>query len=301
MNDAILRSFNPSVLVVISHYNAWKTDQLVALLDQVASVPAGYPFQLRIVVNQAMPKPLELPDRHIGSEILYRENTGFNIGAWEHGWRTGPPYDIYLFLQEECRIAQGGWLSPFVRLLQGGKVGLVGELLGWNSTWRFLKDYTGPYCQSWITLDDGRRVDRATFYMEFLERRGIPCGPKGDHLQSLILCAPRSVLEAIDGFSIGGSYHEAVASEIAFSKKVQALGLQIKQIGTLPFTYIEHTQWSRAGRWQLSPLVRARRMARACLLSITPGFLKEQFDYFMMACGKCYMPPHNSASPEKRG
>jgi hypothetical protein len=279
------------VLVVISHYNVWETEQLIALLDQIANIPAGYPFRLRIVVNQARPQPLQLPGRHSGIEVLYRENTGFNIGAWEHGWRTGPPFDIYLFLQEECRIARPNWLLPYVRQVQNGKIGLLGEQIGWDSTWRFLQDYSGNYCQSWGTLVDGRRVDMASYYMDFLERNGIPRGSKGDHLQTLILATTKPVLEAVNGFTMGTHYHEAVASEIAISKKVQALGLRIKQAGLLPFTYIEHAQWADTGRWRLPPLKRYRRLARACLWLITPDLIKERFDYVMMALGKCYRNP----------
>jgi hypothetical protein len=278
------------VLIVISHYNAWESDQLIALLDQISGTPAGHPYQLRIVVNQAQPRSLQLPDRHAAIDTLYRENTGFNIGAWEHGWRTGPPFNIYLFLQEECRIAQRNWLLPFVRQLRRDKVGLLGEQMAWNSTWQFLKDYTGPYCRSWIMLDDGQRVDRATFYMNFLDQRGIPCGPKGDHLQSLVLCTTRPVLEAVNGFFIGANYDEAVACEIAISKQVQALGLNVKQVGFLPFTYIEHSQWAQSGRWHLSPLARFRKLVRAGLLSVTPGFIRERLDYMELSRGKLYKP-----------
>ncbi len=35
-----------------------------------------------------------------------RENTGFNIGAWDYGWRHLPPYDYYLFLQDDCFIVR---------------------------------------------------------------------------------------------------------------------------------------------------------------------------------------------------
>ena len=63
-------------LVVISHYNAWEPHQLIALLDQTKAIPAGHPFRCRVVVNQADPKLLQLPDRHADVEVLYRPNTG---------------------------------------------------------------------------------------------------------------------------------------------------------------------------------------------------------------------------------
>jgi hypothetical protein len=49
------------VLVVVSHYNAWPTDQLFSLLDQISNVRSGCPFGVRIVVNQARPVRLNLP------------------------------------------------------------------------------------------------------------------------------------------------------------------------------------------------------------------------------------------------
>ena len=55
-------------------------DQLIALLDQVLNVPAGMDFDIRIVVNQAIPKPLQLSERHKSIPIFYRENSGYNIG-----------------------------------------------------------------------------------------------------------------------------------------------------------------------------------------------------------------------------
>ena len=86
-----------NTLVVVSHYNAWPTDQLVALLDQIKAIPAGCPFDCRVVVNQAKPGPLELPPRHADVGVLYRENIGYNIGAWDHGWRVGPPPRVVSF------------------------------------------------------------------------------------------------------------------------------------------------------------------------------------------------------------
>ena len=109
-----------------------------------------------------------------------------------------------------------------------------------------------------------------------------------------------AILEAVNGFIIGTSYHEAVAAEIAMSKKIQALGLRIKQVGLLPFTCVEHAQWVHTGRWHLPPLKKYRRMIRACLWSVAPEFLKEQFDYLMMSLGKSYRQPSTDAIEHSR-
>ena len=103
---------HPSVLVVISHYNAWPSDQLVGLLDRMWTIPAGHPFQTRVVVNRAERHELTLPSRYRSVEVVYRENVGFNIGAWEHGWRKPPVFDAYLFLQEECQIVDPAGFGP---------------------------------------------------------------------------------------------------------------------------------------------------------------------------------------------
>ncbi len=280
----------PSVLVVISHYNAWETHDLVALLDQLTNTPAGHPFSVRVVVNQEMPRRLELPERHSAVEVLYRPNTGYNIGAWEHGWRAGPAFDTYLFLQDECRIVALNWLKPFVKKLQKPDVGLVGELANWDSSWNYLQAYCGDYCQHWKVWPDGSRSDLATYYLSVLDGKGIPRGDSGYHLQSLMLCTTRAVLERVNGFDIGADYEEAVASEIAISKKVQAISLRTVQVGLLPFTYVEHSQWADRGRWRMSRSTRYRKTLRAWLWRVLPPSVKDRFDWWMMASGRAYRP-----------
>jgi hypothetical protein len=231
------------VLVVVSHYNAWPTDQLVGLLDGMREVPSGWPFSALVVVNRAAPRRLVLPARHGDVAVVERENTGYNIGAWDAGWRARPTFGAYLFLQEECRVVRPDWAGAFVRALGPG-VGLVGECLApdWDAPWvqleAALRGVTLP-----DHVIDGAPADRVPCYRHFLRSRGIPPGDRGDHLQSLVLFARRGVLEAIGGFPVGRNYGEAIAAEIGISKAVQALGLKIREVGPGPFTYIEHPQW----------------------------------------------------------
>jgi len=249
-----------SVLVVISHYNAWPTDHLVALLDQIQAIPAGHPFQVRVVVNQAEPKLCELPSRHAGVEIRYRANTGYNIGAWDHGWRESPRFDEYLFLQEECTIQQPGWLRVFVRAASRRGVGLVGEsrVLG-KLTWAETEAF-----QSWVVEDpDGIKPPEqwAKFTHRYLERQGIDPTSTPTHLQALIIYARRATLEAINGFRIDQRKDDAIGCEVAMSKCVEAVGLKTVQVRLRPFQYIMHPQWSvirdgTAGiRWALSSVL----------------------------------------------
>lgn len=232
-----------STMVVVSHYNARPTGDLVALLDQLRSVPAGATFRARVVVNRAEDRDLVLPARHAEVEVLYRENTGYNIGAWDQGWREGSPADYYLFLQEECQILQPDWLKVFVDSLADPRVGLVGESLFYSGySWRRADYYynhiaipRGPDGGGIVRIMDAKR--------EVLAKRGIPHGKKVEHLQSLIIASRRDVLEAIDGFLIERSYAYAIGAEFAISKQVEVLGLRVRQVGLKPFRYIVHPQW----------------------------------------------------------
>ncbi len=234
--------------MVVSHYNAWPADKLIALLDQTRSIDAALPFHTRVVVNQALDKPLNLPARFQDVECLYRENSGYNIGAWDSGWRTPPRFDHYLFLQEECQILKPGWLKAFVALTEQPNVGLVGESLVWERPWPELE----ATLQRPVSDDfqiDGRPVDHFECYYENLSRLGIERGADGSHLQSLVYAARREVLERIGPFPLGQDYGAAVTTEICLSKKVLALGLEIRQVRFLPFSYVLHPQW-RSPLWR---------------------------------------------------
>jgi hypothetical protein len=195
-------------------------------------------------VNQETPTPLALPGRPSVTDVLYRRNTGYNIGAWDLGWRVSPEYPAYLFMQEECQVVRQGWLKAFVDKASLPLVGLVGECLSsdWDFPWDVLaeraKDQELPE-----HLVDGRPADRVSCYLNFFKKHGILAGSKGDHLQSLILFVRREVLQVLNGFPIGLNYGEAIAAEIGISKRVQALGLKICEVGPEPFCYVHHPQW----------------------------------------------------------
>lgn len=233
-----------SVLVVISYYDGRPGRHLIELLRSMRFVPAGWPYQVRVMVNQVRPAPLSLPADLGDVEVHYRHNRGFNIGAWEAGWRTEPAYDGYLFLQDECQIVREGWVAAFVHKAVGKNVGLVGECLSpnWDAPWETLAlltqgDQLPEHCV------EGKPAERVRCYLHFLRTHGIAPGLKGDHLQSVVLFARREVLVAINGFPVGRNYGEAIASEIGISKKVQALGMSIREVGPDPFTFIQHPQW----------------------------------------------------------
>jgi hypothetical protein len=245
-------------LVVVSHYDARPRRDLDALLHQLATVPAGAPFDVLVVVNQTRAEPTAVTAPLPGLRVLHRENTGFNIGAWEHGLRASRGHASYLFLQDECRIARDGWLAPFVARLRRPGVGLVGERLNpaWAAAWPELERRFAGH-----TLPDhhvdGAPAERLAAYRAFWRRHGIDAGERGDHLQTLVLAARRDVLERAGGFPVGADYGEAIAAEIGISKRVQALGLTVEQIGPKPFTWIGHAQWQ--GRDDAAPLAPPRQ------------------------------------------
>ncbi len=232
------------VLVVVSFYDARPVDDLDRLLVALRTTEAGWPFDVRVVVNRDGDGPLGLAERHPGVEFLERPNTGYNIGAWEHGWRTATAWDSYLFLQHECTLAGEGWLAPFVHRAAEPGVGLVGERLNpaWDAPWSDIEKRFAGHSLPGHQID-GRPTERLPTYAHFFARNGIDRGARGDHLQTLVLFATRATLEAIGGFPVGRDYGEAIAAEIAISKKVQARGLRICEVGDRPFRHVSHPQW----------------------------------------------------------
>lgn len=216
---------------MVSFYNARPADQLVSLLDQLASIPAGRAFDLVVVVNKGIEVSLTLPERHRDTRVLYRENFGFNIGAWDHGWRSNPNYRYYLFLQDECVIARNNWLQGFVDRM-GGKPALLGECLV----------YDLPACVSGNPefLEYVKQIDTV---------HKVPENTSNVHLQTLVVFASAEVLSRIDGFPVSKeSKAQAVATEVSLSRVVSAAGYPVRQVGFYPFKYVMHPQWEAVRR-----------------------------------------------------
>jgi hypothetical protein len=246
-----------NALVVVSYYDARPRHELDALLRDLAEVDAGAAFDTLVVVNQSAAAPTAVDASLRGLRVLHRPNAGYNIGAWDHGWRAAPGYAHYVFVQHECRVRRPGWLAAYLRRLQAPDVGLVGERANpaWAAPWpelerRFaghmLPDH-GP---------DGAAAERLPTYRACWRRWGIDPGERGDHLQTLVLAARGATLAAIDGFPVGANYGEAIAAEIGVSKRVQMLGLSTEEIGPRPFTWITHPQWQAKADAQPLPAPR---------------------------------------------
>jgi hypothetical protein len=234
------------VLIVISFYDRRPADNLIRLLDSMKQYEAGADYDLSIVVNQSSDKKIELPTEYKELPILYRNNVGMNIGAWEYGWLKNPNFEYYLFLQDECYITRKDWVSSFLQEAQKPGVGMCGESL--NNGW----DYPWDQLQKHHQNDDlpehelnGSSTNRVDFYLHTLKENKIPAGEKGRHLRSLIWFLSRDVLQRIHGFPIGNNYGECIAFEIGVSKKVEKLGLMVSQVNNLPFHYIRHLEWNQ--------------------------------------------------------
>lgn len=236
------------IKVIISFYNARSSHNLVRLLDGLAATPSGGRYSMKVVVNRAVDCDLVLPARHRHVPITYRENIGYNIGAWDAGWREEPNENYFLFLQDECQLVKANWAQAFLDRFTDS-MGLLGEKLSerkkWDAPWSVIRErYAGHRLPDhWIGTPDNA-VERLECYFDFWRRNNIDLGAKADHLNSLVLFTSREVLKRIGGFNIGRSYGEAIASEIAISKKVQASGWKIGLVGKAPFTYFKHPQWS---------------------------------------------------------
>lgn len=266
----------PSILVVVAHYNARAEDQLDFLLFQLRDIPAGLPFDIRVVVNQAHPGPVELARFRPDVEFCYRENTGMNIGAWDFGWRAGQPYDLYVFLQDECLILRAGWLKQYARRAEGGRI--IGESMHGSTPWDEWERNSRDF---WEGLPESEKAKSpyhsVTYYRDWMIDRGIEPQPTAIHLQSLVLCASRRSLEQIGGFVVPPpDKHEAIASEIAFSQRAMARGLKVEQVAMLPFHSIIHPQWmgtrsrARTPRAIIKALVK-RYTPRSLVSLLKPG------------------------------
>ena len=240
--------------VVICYWTGRAPRALYRLLRQMRDVPAGEPYDVVIVCNGGDQRPLRLPadlqSPHI--ELVMRPNAGWNLAAWDEGWRRARDHEYFLFLQAECVIRTAGWLARFVRRMESDStLGLVGERLSWqNMTWEYAREATR------LDLEDAGRsptpgaLEAIDAYRTLLTQHGIDPGTHGTHLDSIILFSSRRVLEQIGGLPVlGDSYLQAVASEIGASRRVVSAGYRIAQLADEPFFRISHTQWMPRSRF----------------------------------------------------
>jgi len=214
--------------VIVSFYDERPIDELVRLLRQLRSVNAGADFELCVVINSDSGRSPQIPTDLASTRMIVRENIGFNIGAWDFGWRQNPGFSFYIFLQDECEIVRSNWLSRYKLLLSSNGVGLVGEsLLHWKD-WKSFKAKSAEIYDACVSL---------------AERRGIRLGRTPTHIQTLALGATASCLEKTDGFLVADGKAKAIATEVLLSRNCIHRGFKISQSAWRPFEYIRHSQW----------------------------------------------------------
>jgi hypothetical protein len=246
----------PRTCVVVSYWTGMPPKYLHRLLSQMRRIDAGAPFDLVIVCNGGLQQPLALPARFEGlrPRIINRENTGYNLGAWEDGWREAGDYEYFLFLQDDCVLKRANWVSEFeFRMSHDDGIGLLGETIMWeNQSWRYLREATDRDLGR-LAWSEGESVHPIDAHIARLEQRGIPRGECGTHLQSLVLFTRRSILEEIGGFPIMvPDYQGAVSSEIALSRLVESRGYRISRVRSRSFSYIGHREWKDGNQLNIS-------------------------------------------------
>lgn len=238
------------LLVVVSYYNARPDSNLRELLASMESSGAGIDFDVCLVINREPGEATEFAFAQL-QYLHSRENTGMNIGAWDLGWRKHPDYPYYLFLQDECRIVSQGWGKAFVEAMQPAGVGLVTESMNrrWDRPWKDLERKRKGRMGLWERAN--RRMGDARFYQAFMRRQGIDPGVTGRHARALVWGVPGPVMRKIGGFPIGSSYAECIASEIAVSRKIEAVGYRIVKLRKKPFSFIRHLEWASERKAQV--------------------------------------------------
>lgn len=232
-------------LVAISFYDRRCMDHLQDLLRQLDTTPAGDGFDLAVIVNATsdarptitLPRP---------ASVIYRHNTGMNIGAWNAALQFLPGYDAYVFLQDECYLRRPNWLRAVLGALAHPEVGLVGESLNpaWDKPWEQLATlHAGARLPDHFI--DGAPAERVRAYQHALAGWKIEPGPTGRHLRSLTWAISGETARRIGGFPVGANYGECIAAEIGVSRQIESLGLRLAQVAPEPFHAIGHIEWNR--------------------------------------------------------
>jgi hypothetical protein len=215
--------------VVVSYYDGRPTNDLFRLLRQLRDIDAGANFNLKVIINSDSGLPLSIAEDLVGTSLEMRQNTGFNIGAWQYGWQRNPGFRFYIFLQDECEIVKSNWLLEYKKLLSKKGVGLVGEsLLTWRNWAVFRELWPEAYREC----------------VQIASRSSIILGKSPAHIQTLALGVTGECLTATQGFLLGDGKIKAIATEIMFSRRCIQNNFMVKQSAWRPFEYINHPQWS---------------------------------------------------------
>jgi len=231
-------------LLVISHYNSRPKNLLKKLIKSTENLK----IDRLIVINDDLVKKNNLTKESANLFFLNRPNIGMNIGGWNDAFFTLPNYEYYVFIQDECLILDLTFIHFYKDLLNEKSIGMIGESMNpkWNQSWETLLNSPLNSIDN-DHLENGLPVLRVAFYLSILKKWGIDPSNDASHLRSLIWGFKNNVLHQINGFPLGLNKGECIAAEIGVSKKIEAIGLQIKQVKKDPFSFIYHTEWSKNG------------------------------------------------------
>lgn len=239
----------PATCVIICYWVGDPLKNLFKLLDQMLRVEAGAIFSVVVVVNGGDKKPLSLSSKYniLNATIINRINNGYNIEAWDTGWRAHPHYDYYLFLQSDCFLKKSNWIADFeFRMAHDRGIGLMGEMYFWEQkTWQFIRESTdrdlGDTC--WPQNEPLHPIDAIK---TAIQEHGLPLTELGTHISAIIHFTSRKILEEIGGYPLFGStYRLASASEVAFSRLIESKGYRLSKIRDRDFSIIGHRQYTR--------------------------------------------------------
>lgn len=233
---------NGRIAVVISTWIGNPVDYLLRLMDSMNTHSAGMDYDLFLCANG---ETYKLPANLQASfkKIFIRENSGFNLGAWDYAWRRLSDYRYFLFLQDDCFIERKNWLLAFYQRFRAAeKCGLIGENLnkGWIHPWDTLRGLK----KGTKTISEAKR-QRADFYYDKICNWGIDPGETASHLTSVVHFTSSDILSSVDGYKHTCNYEEAIAAEIGFSRSIRALGYRLCQLDNKQHKFIGHRQWSR--------------------------------------------------------
>jgi hypothetical protein len=226
-----------NTLIIISYYVSRNNRQLSSLLTQISH----FSKNVLIVINDD-----EIATETVGFfkgyPAILRPNIGMNIGAWNATFQRYPTYKNYIFLQDECSLMRDDFISAYESELGKFGVGMTGESINkkWDKSWcEMLK--------SPLNYPVNQNLSRVEYYLYLMNMWGINPGITGRHLRSLVWGFSNEALSRLNGFPIGNTKEECIASEIAVSKKIEQLGLSVTQISDTPFTFFKHEEWRADG------------------------------------------------------
>ncbi len=256
-------------LVVISNWLERDTISLFKLVTQLANINPGIEYHLCIVCNHSDNNKEKNTNKNFENiylelinilhhsnwppatiNLLFRENIGMNIGAWDFAWRRFPNFTHYMFLQDEVIVMNNNWLISYVDSIKTNNVTeetpfLIGE--SWNYKWDHPWSLLRKTNFNSISHGHSLTLGRVDFYLNTFKKWGVMHGDNGGHLRSLIWFSNFITLKKINGFNIGNTYGECIASEIAATLKVKQFKGFVSQIDSNHFRIFWHPEWRRDG------------------------------------------------------